>query len=100
MPTHRDKPEGFDEAAARRSRELDEAIERSREARRDRALAELRAKDEVRRSSSVPPLGRRASFGDRSDYCSARCAGPYAAASAVVLNAVSSGSTMPFAQQA
>jgi len=38
MPTHRDKPDGFEEAAARRSRELDEAIERSREARRDRSL--------------------------------------------------------------
>jgi hypothetical protein len=59
MPTHRDKPEGFEEAAARRSRELDEAIERSREGRRDRALAELRAKDEARRSSSVPPPARR-----------------------------------------
>jgi hypothetical protein len=59
MPTHRDKSDGFEEAAARRSRELDAAIERSREARRDRALAELRAKNEARRSSSVPPPGRR-----------------------------------------
>jgi len=45
MPTHRDKPDGFEEAAARRSRELDDAIERSRAGRRDCALAELRAKN-------------------------------------------------------
>jgi len=41
MPTHRDKTDGFEEAVARRSRELDDAIERSRAGRRDRALAEL-----------------------------------------------------------
>jgi hypothetical protein len=59
VPTHRDKPDGFEAAAARRSRELDEAIERSRERRRDRALAELRANNEARRSSSVPPPRQR-----------------------------------------
>jgi len=48
MPAHRDEREGFGESVARRSREFDDAIERSRAGRRDRAFTEFRAKDEAR----------------------------------------------------
>jgi len=47
MPAHRDERDGFGDGVARRSREFDDAIERSRAGRRDRALAGFPAKDEA-----------------------------------------------------
>jgi hypothetical protein len=55
VPTHRDKPKGFEEAARRRTREMDEAVE---DARRERALGwrgRVEAEEETRRATSVPP---------------------------------------------
>jgi hypothetical protein len=63
MPTHQDLPEGFDDAAARRRAEVDGAEHRPRESRRELAeaemlsSAELRALDDERRATSVPPPG-------------------------------------------
>jgi hypothetical protein len=58
MPTHREKPEGFEEAARRRTEEVDAASER---ARRERALTwreRLALQEEERRATSVPPPPR------------------------------------------
>jgi hypothetical protein len=63
MPTHRDLPDGFDDAAARRRADVDAADHRARESRRELAraelqsAAELQALDEERRTTSVPPPG-------------------------------------------
>jgi hypothetical protein len=63
MPTHRDLPGGFDDAAARRRADVDAAEHRALEHRRSRAEAELpspaelQAIDAERRSTSVPPPG-------------------------------------------
>jgi hypothetical protein len=59
VPTHPDKPDGFDEAARRRSLAVDEAVERARRARFE-AHGELRrVRDAARRATSVPPPRRR-----------------------------------------
>jgi hypothetical protein len=66
VPTHRDVPEGFHDAARQRSAEITEAIERARAAReanavksRDQLARERRvrfeAEDAVRAATSVPP---------------------------------------------
>jgi hypothetical protein len=63
MPTHRDLPDGFDEAAARRRAEVDDAERRARDRRSELAQAELplpaelQAIDAKRRATSVPPPG-------------------------------------------
>jgi len=63
MPTHRDLPDGFDDAAASWRAEVDRADERARESRRQLAqadlpsAAELQALDAERRATSVPPPG-------------------------------------------
>jgi hypothetical protein len=63
MPTHRDLPEGFDDAAAERRADVDRAEHRARESRRESVRTEmpsseaLRALDEERRATSVPPPG-------------------------------------------
>jgi hypothetical protein len=69
MPTHPDLPEGWQEHARRRSREVTEAVERARaerEAAAPRSLAQLAreqrerltAEDRARSTTSVPPPGR------------------------------------------
>jgi len=63
MPTHRDLPDGFDDAADRRRAEVDDAERRALEQRQSLAqaelpsAAELQAIDAERRSTSVPPPG-------------------------------------------
>jgi hypothetical protein len=59
MPSHRDKPEGFDRVAQRRSPE-DEAVERARRKRLGADAAQLRSEDRARADRSVaPPSGDR-----------------------------------------
>jgi hypothetical protein len=61
MPTHRDKPPGWEPAADRRRAEMDTAEANARELRRElRQLAEptaaeLEAADRARAATSVPP---------------------------------------------
>jgi phosphoglycolate phosphatase-like HAD superfamily hydrolase len=68
VPTHRDMPEGFHDAAHRRSAEVTEAVERARAARaatavnsRDQLARERRARleseDAARTATSRPPPG-------------------------------------------
>lgn len=55
MPTHKDLPEGFHEAAERRSREAYEATLRAAQQRKATYAARLAAADEARAATSVPP---------------------------------------------
>jgi hypothetical protein len=63
MPTHRDMPDGFHDAARRRSADATEAFERARAAReasarksRDELARErLEALEDARAATSVPP---------------------------------------------
>jgi hypothetical protein len=58
MPSHRDKPAGFDQVAKRRSLEVDDAVERARKTRLGAYAAQLRSEDRARRDQSVPPPGQ------------------------------------------
>jgi hypothetical protein len=55
MPSHRDKPEGFDQITRRRSLEVDDAVERARLSRLGAYAAQLRAEDRARADRSVAP---------------------------------------------
>jgi hypothetical protein len=55
MPSHRDKPEGFDQIAERRSLEVDDAVERARRNRLGAYAAQLRSEDRARADRSVAP---------------------------------------------
>jgi len=68
VPTHRDMPDGFHDAARRRSAEVTDAIERARALREANAVksrdqlarerrSRLEAADAARAASSVPPPG-------------------------------------------
>jgi hypothetical protein len=60
MPSHRDKPEGFDRVAQRPSLEVDEAVERAPRKRPGVLAAQLRSEDRARADRSVaPPSGGR-----------------------------------------
>jgi hypothetical protein len=55
MPSHRDKPEGFDQVTRRRSLEVDDAVERARLSRLGAYAAQLRSEDRGRADRSVAP---------------------------------------------
>ena len=55
MPSHRDKPEGFDQITRRRSLEVDDAVERARLSRLGAYAAQLRSEDRARADRSVAP---------------------------------------------
>lgn len=66
MPTHRDMPDGFHDAARRRSAQVTQAIEQARAAREANApksreelarerRAQLEAREAARAATSVPP---------------------------------------------
>jgi hypothetical protein len=55
VPTHRDKPDGFEEEARRRSQAVDEANERARSKRAVDWRGNVQEKEEARKATSVPP---------------------------------------------
>lgn len=64
MPTHRDMPSGWDRVAGARRAEVDAAEERAREFRAEvhrltkPSPAELKAADQARKATSIPPPQR------------------------------------------
>ena len=55
MPSHRDKPEGFDQIKRRRSLEVDDAVERARLNRLGAYAAQLRSENRARADRSIAP---------------------------------------------
>jgi hypothetical protein len=55
MPSHRDKPEGFDQITRHRSLEVDDAVERARLSRLGVYAAQLRSEDRARADRSIAP---------------------------------------------